>query len=126
MSQHHYSPRSPSPISETEQITNAIKAFCKLRVVTKRVKRKDSQMLRQFSKFVTQNNSLSKRCSLAKDKVMLEQRRMVLGAKELSSESENSDDDKMLSQFIREADANMARKFEKYIENKAKVWHQNH
>ena len=83
-------------------------------------------MLRQFSKFVTQNNSLSKRCSLAKDKVMLEQRRMVLGAKELSSESENSDDDKMLSQFIREADANMARKFEKYIENKAKVWHQNH
>ena len=27
---------------------------------------------------------------------------MVLGAKELSSESENSDDDKMLSEFIKE------------------------
>jgi len=38
---------------------------------------------------------------------------MVLGAKELSSESENSDDDKMLSEFIKEADPNMARKMRK-------------
>lgn len=83
-------------------------------------------MLKKFSKFARHNQGLVERANKVHNKLMLEQRRLVQGARgELSSSSENSYDDNMLCQYIRDADPNLGLKFDKYLKKKIKVWHEN-
>lgn len=58
---------------------------------------------------------------------MLEQRRLKAGAAgEMSSESSDSEDDKMLSGMIAQAASpSLAKKFNKYVDHKIKGWQQN-
>jgi hypothetical protein len=62
---------------------------------------------------------------------MIDQRRILEGSNEPYSDSENSYDEKIISQgvkvaFTKQANSNVARKFDRYLDRKAKIWHQNH